>query len=76
MLVTKTLLPSRPFITVIILTILSLTMGITFTHVTDPEKLAFLDLEICHDGTIIHASTYVKPTAGNFFFSTTEAITT
>lgn len=42
-------------------------LGISFSHVTDPEKLAFLDLELCHDGTTIHASNYVKPTASNSF---------
>lgn len=44
-------------------------LGISFTHVTDPEWLAFLDLEGCHDGHTIHASNYVKPTAGNSFLN-------
>lgn len=40
---------------------------ISFNHATDQEKLTFLDLELYHEGSTIHASNYIKPTAGNSF---------
>lgn len=42
-------------------------LGLSFTHVADPDTLAFLDLELCHDNKTIYARNFTKPTAGNSF---------
>lgn len=42
-------------------------LGLSFTHVIDPEKLIFLDLELFHSESEIHATNFVKPTAGNSY---------
>lgn len=41
--------------------------GLSFTHVSDPNCLAFLDLELSHVDESIIAKNYIKPTAGNSF---------
>lgn len=48
------------------------TLGLSFTHVADPETLAFLDLELCHDNETIYAKNFIKPTAGNSFIHYTS----
>ncbi|XP_040212777.1 uncharacterized protein LOC120943503 [Rana temporaria] len=39
--------------------------GLSFTSVTDRDKLAFLDLDLYHINNEIHAKNYFKPTTGN-----------
>lgn len=41
--------------------------GLSFTSVMDPSTIAFLDLELGHDGPIITSKNYTKPTAGNSY---------
>lgn len=43
------------------------TYGLSFTFVTDPTSLVFLDLELGHNGDTICARNDVKPTAGNSY---------
>lgn len=42
-------------------------LDLSFTHVLDPNSVAFLDLELCHDNGAIYAKNFIKPTAGNSF---------
>lgn len=42
-------------------------LGLFFTHVVDPDRLAFLNLELYQSDSCIDATNYVKPTAGNSF---------
>lgn len=43
------------------------TLGLSFTHVSAQESLAFLDLELCHKDRSIYTKNFVKPTAGNSY---------
>lgn len=43
------------------------TNGLSFTFVTNPSTMAFLDLELGHDVHNIFAKNYSKPTAGNSY---------
>lgn len=43
------------------------TYGLSFTFVTSLNTMAFLDLELGHDGQTIYAKNYVKPTAGKSY---------
>lgn len=42
-------------------------MGLSFTSVSDPNTLAFLDLLLSHDDHTIHSQNYINPTAGNSY---------
>lgn len=41
--------------------------GLSFTSATDSATIAFLDLELGHDGSTITSKNYTKPTAGNSY---------
>lgn len=41
------------------------TYGLSFTYVSDPKRLAFLDMDLYHMDGGIHAKNDFKPTAGN-----------
>lgn len=41
--------------------------GLSFTAVSNPSTMGFLDLELGHDEHIICAKNYTKPTAGNSY---------
>lgn len=42
-------------------------MGLSFTSVQDSDKLAYLDLELCHKGNTIYAQKYCMSTPGNSY---------
>lgn len=42
-------------------------LGLSFTSVSNKEKLPFLDLELFQDNSCIVARNYTKPTAGNSY---------
>lgn len=42
-------------------------LGLSFTHVVNPDRLAFLDLELYHSDSCKDVTNYLKPTAGNSF---------
>lgn len=41
--------------------------GFSFTHVRDPNELAFLDLVLTHDHSVIVTKNHIKPTSGNSY---------
>lgn len=43
-------------------------LGLSFTHVLDPNELVFLDLVLFHDQQAILTRNHTKPTSGNSYF--------